>query len=150
MGNRRDDETAPADTRGRWKVLIVDDVQDVRDAFRELLEYEGYQVLDAADGVAALAILRASRYPLVVLLDMMMPLMRGDSVIEALIREHVLPGKHAVILLTASPSTVPRHMRANLAKFEIPVMGKTVPLEEIIERVEQASARITRHQSEPR
>ena len=149
MRDRMDDETSP-DVRRRWKVLIVDDVQDMRDSFRDLLEGEGYEVLDAADGPAALAILRASRYPLVALLDMMMPLMRGDSVIETLINEHVLPGKHAIILLTASPSTVPRPTRAVLSKFEIPIVSKTVPLEEIIEQVEQASTRITRQQGKPR
>lgn len=149
MSNRMADET-PLNVSRRWKVLIVDDVQDVRDSFRELLEGEGYEVIDAADGVAALAILRASRYPLVVLLDMTMPLMRGDSVIEALISERMLPGKHAILLLTASPSTVPRPIRAVLLKYEIPIVSKTVPLEEIVEQVERASARINYQQGKPR
>jgi CheY-like chemotaxis protein len=133
----------------RWKVLIVDDVQDLRDSIRYLLEGEGYEVLEAADGRSALETLRASRYPLVVLLDMMMPVMRGDSVIETLIKERALPGKHAVVLLTASPPTVPRDLRTVLAKHHIPIVDKTEPLEEIIEQVEQASERITYQQDQP-
>jgi CheY-like chemotaxis protein len=141
-------DSAPSSSR-RWKVLIVDDVQDLRDSIRYLLEGEGYEVLEAADGRSALATLRASRYPLVVLLDMMMPHMPGDRVIETLIRERALPGKHAVVLLTASPATVPRDLHAVLKKHEIPVVSKTVTLDEIVEQVEQASARITFQQQQP-
>jgi hypothetical protein len=36
-----------------------------------------------------------------------------------------------------------------LSKFEIPIVSKTVPLEEIIEQVEQASTRITLQQGKP-
>lgn len=143
-------DSTPSSSRGRWKVLLVDDVQDLRDAIRYLLEGEGYEVLEAADGLEALAILRASRYPLVVLLDMMMPLMRGDSVIETLVKERALPGKHAIVLLTASPSTVPRDIYSQLAKYDIPVVSKTVPLEEILEKVEQAYRRIRLQQRQPR
>lgn len=148
MGNQTGDDTPPS-SQGRWKVLIVDDVQDLRDSIRYLLEGEGYEVLEAADGRAALDILRRSRYPLVVLLDMLMPMMRGDSVIEALIKERVLPGKHAIILITASPSTVPHPIRNVLAKLEIPIVRKTIPLEEIIDLVDRASERLTLQQSRP-
>ncbi|HEU5349676.1 MAG TPA: response regulator [Ktedonobacterales bacterium] len=148
MADQIGDGASPS-SRGQWKVLLVDDVQDLRDAIRYLLEGEGYEVLEAADGKAALAILRASRYPLVVLLDMMMPLMQGDSVIETLIKERVLPGKHAIVLLTASPATVPRTLHSQLTKYGIPVVSKTVPPEEILDKVERASERITFHQSQP-
>ena len=147
MGQGAEDSVSPSPRR--WKVLIVDDVQDLRDSIRYLLEGEGYEVLEAADGRSALATLRASRYPLVVLLDMMMPHMPGDRVIQTLIRERALPGKHAVVLLTASPATVPRDLHTVLKKHDIPVVSKTVPLEEIVEQVEQASERITLEQQRP-
>lgn len=146
MGDQRGDVTPP-NYRGGWKVLIVDDVQDLRDSLRELLEGEGYAVIEAGDGPTALDILRTSRYPLVVLLDMMMPNMRGDSVIETLIKEHALPGKHAIVLITASPATLPRAIHSVLAKLEIPIARKPVPLDDIIELVEKASARIALQQS---
>ena len=147
MGQGAEDSVSPSPRR--WKVLIVDDVQDLRDSIRYLLEGEGYEVLEAADGRSALATLRASRYPLVVLLDMMMPHMPGDRVIQTLIRERALPGKHAVVLLTASPATVPRDLHTVLKKHDIPVVSKTVHLEEIVEQVEQASERITLEQQRP-
>ena len=140
--------SAPPVSR-RWKVLIVDDVQDLRDSIRYLLEGEGYEVLEATDGRSALATMRASRQPLVVLLDLMMPHMPGDRVIETLIKERAVPGKHAVVLLTASPTTVPRDLHAVLKKHQIPILSKTVPLEEIVEEVEQASERITHQRQQP-
>jgi CheY-like chemotaxis protein len=148
MGNQMGDEIPPG-SRGRWKVLIVDDEQDLRDSFRELLEGEGYTVLEAANGRAALDILRTSRYPLVVLLDMMMPLMRGDSVIDTLIKERALPGKHVIALLTASPATVPRAIQSVLTKFQIEVIRKTLPMEELLALIEQAQERITLQQGRP-
>ena len=149
MGNRKADDTPPG-LRSKWKVLIVDDVQDLRDSFRELLEGEGYEVLEAANGRTALDILRSSRYPLVVLLDMMMPLMSGDSVIDTLIRERALPGKHVIVLLTASPATVPRAIQSALEKYQIEVTRKTISLDELLALVEQAQERITFQQGQPR
>lgn len=146
MVGRSGSET-PSSAHTRWKVLIVDDVQDLRDSIRDLLEGEGYEVIEAADGHAALEILRTSRYPLVVLLDMMMPLMRGDNVIDTLVKERALPGKHAIILITASPATLPRAIHSALTKLAIPIARKPIPLNELLEMVEQASARITAQQS---
>ena len=147
MGDGIGPSASPASRR--WKVLIVDDVQDLRDSIRYLLEGEGYEVLEATDGRSALATMRASRHPLVVLLDLMMPHMPGDRVIETLIKERAVPGKHAVVLLTASPATVPRDLHAVLKKHQIPILSKTVPLEEIVEEVEHASERITLQQQQP-
>jgi CheY-like chemotaxis protein len=143
------DETPPS-SPAAWKVLVVDDVQDLRDAIGDLLVGEGYEILEAGDGPTALKIIRGSRYPLVVLLDLIMPLMWGDAVIESLVREHILPGKHAIILMTASPTTISPTLRNTMAKCEIPVLRKTDSLEAIIAAVEQASARITRQQASPR
>lgn len=143
------EDATPPVPRGRWQVLIVDDAPDIRDTFRDLLESEGFQVIEAEDGPAALAILRSSRYPLIVLLDFMMPGMRGDSIIETLIKEHRLPGKHAIILFTASPSTVPRSVYPALTKLDIPIISKDIFPEDLFDLLDQASARIIHQQQQP-
>ena len=132
------------------RILIADDHAIVREGLRALIatEPELELVAEASDGVEAVDKARACG-PDVILLDMMMPHMAGDRVIETLIRERALPGKHAVVLLTASPATVPRDLHAVLKKHEIPVVSKTVTLDEIVEQVEQASARITFQQQQP-
>ena len=58
-------------------VLVVDDDADVRQALREVLEEDGYLVETARQGREALAALRRSAPPQVVVLDMTMPVMDG-------------------------------------------------------------------------
>src|SRR2546428_6585449 len=59
-------------------VLIVEDDAGVRGAFAALLASEGYRVLEAADGLEALRLLRAAEdLPCLILLDLMMPRMNG-------------------------------------------------------------------------
>ena len=64
-------------------VLVVDDEPQVVWMLRFSLEAEGYQTFSARDGRAALAEIRMRR-PNVVLLDIMMPVMDGWSVLEEL------------------------------------------------------------------
>ncbi len=60
------------------RVLVVDDDDDIRDAIKDLLQDDGYQVESARNGVEALEHLRArSARPSVILLDVMMPIMDG-------------------------------------------------------------------------
>jgi CheY-like chemotaxis protein len=58
-------------------VLVVDDDDDVRDSFRDVLEDEGYRVLTARNGHEALRTLHNEPPPAVILLDLMMPVMNG-------------------------------------------------------------------------
>jgi len=58
-------------------VLVVEDDRDVRESLVAVLEDAGYRVMSAADGRAALDLLRAGPRPAVILLDLMMPVMDG-------------------------------------------------------------------------
>ena len=57
-------------------ILVVDDDQAVRDSLARSLQYSGYEVVTANDGVEALARLSASR-PDAVIMDVMMPRLDG-------------------------------------------------------------------------
>ena len=57
-------------------ILVVDDDQAVRDSLKRSLEYNGYEVSTAEDGVQALARLAAVR-PDAVIMDVMMPRLDG-------------------------------------------------------------------------
>src|SRR5215211_2666528 len=57
-------------------ILVVDDDQAVRDSLKRSLEYNGYEVSSAEDGVQALARLAATR-PDAVIMDIMMPRLDG-------------------------------------------------------------------------
>jgi len=71
-------------TNQRGDVLIVDDDPDIRDAVGECLRYEGYDVHSATDGRDALDRLEFGLKPDVILLDLMMPVLNGFDVLEAL------------------------------------------------------------------
>ncbi|MBK8443079.1 MAG: sigma-54-dependent Fis family transcriptional regulator [Sphingobacteriales bacterium] len=62
------------------KVLIVDDEKGIRRTLREILEYEGYSVDEAEDGVDGLNCIKMNRYDLV-FLDIKMPKLDGMEVL---------------------------------------------------------------------
>ena len=67
----------------RKSVLIVDDDLDIREVLAETLVDRGFDVATAANGLDALAKLRAlSVRPSVILLDLMMPIMDGYTFLE--------------------------------------------------------------------
>ena len=81
------------------RVLIVDDDPDVRSLLRDLLELEDLDVVEAADGPAALNAV-ATENPDCVVLDIMMPGMSGLDVLRN-IRSNPATQEIPVILLTA-------------------------------------------------
>ncbi len=84
-----------ADTR---KVLVVDDDADWREFLRLCLEDLGYEAIEAANGQEALDSLARQRYR-VMLLDLNMPGMTGQEVLERMPRNGEPP---RVVLLTAA------------------------------------------------
>ena len=72
--------------RGGGAILVVDDEEAVRETVRLLLERAGFEVLTAADGLEGLEIFRRRAQEIVcVLLDLTMPEMGGEEVLEALL-----------------------------------------------------------------
>jgi two-component system nitrogen regulation response regulator NtrX len=67
----------------RGTVLVVDDEASIRESLRMILEFEGYEVREAAGGRAALAE-TAAEPPDAVLLDVKMPEMDGLETLQAL------------------------------------------------------------------
>jgi CheY-like chemotaxis protein len=66
-----------ANREGNW-LLVVDDDDGIQDALTDLLVFEGYRVKSARNGIEALELLRdAPTLPVVILLDLMMPVMDG-------------------------------------------------------------------------
>jgi CheY-like chemotaxis protein len=68
-------------------VLVVEDEADLRSALVELLSIWGYRVSAARDGREALERLRAGQDPVVMLLDLQMPVMNGDELLDEVSRD---------------------------------------------------------------
>lgn len=65
-------------------ILLVDDDDDIREVMQDVLASEGYQVDVARDGAEALSKLPGATPPYLILLDMMMPNMDGETFLHAL------------------------------------------------------------------
>ena len=81
-------------------ILVVDDESPIRDLVRAILEIDGHDVVEAADGPAALEAV-AAKNPDLLVLDIMMPGMSGLDVLRSLRREHS-GAELPIILLTAA------------------------------------------------
>jgi two-component system cell cycle response regulator DivK len=58
------------------RVLLVDDYPDAREMYGEYLEYSGYDVIEAANGMEALQRALADK-PDIILMDLSLPVMDG-------------------------------------------------------------------------
>jgi CheY-like chemotaxis protein len=123
-------------------VMTVDDERDIRTALRDLLADEGYEVLEAADGVEALRSLQATQNRYVVLLDYLMPRMNGLEVLRAVSSDPVLMQRHAFILITANILSLQDEVRALLSQHGIPLLTKPFHWKTVIQAVEAANLRL--------
>jgi CheY-like chemotaxis protein len=89
------------------RVLVVDDEQDIRNALKEVLTDEGYTVFTARNGKDALDVLSREGPPDLIVADILMPVMDGIELIEALRRDPGLSAIPVVVLSAASTSTPP-------------------------------------------
>ncbi len=75
-------EPAPAAEEART-ILVVDDERTIRDSMRAVLEAQNFRVLTAAQGESGLAVYRAQRAEIqLVITDIMMPVMTGVEMIR--------------------------------------------------------------------
>jgi CheY-like chemotaxis protein len=124
------------------QVLVVDDDASIRQVLRLTLEEEGYAVLEAADGLGALDMLRAAREPLVVLLDFVMPRLTGEDVLAALAADPDLAALHACIFLSANADMLSARCRRLVAALGVPVMRKPFDVDHLLRVVGEAAARL--------
>ncbi len=66
------------------KILIIDDERSIRNAIREILEYEKFQVDEAEDGLSGVVKVKGGKYD-VILCDIKMPKMDGTEVLERIL-----------------------------------------------------------------
>jgi DNA-binding response OmpR family regulator len=107
-------------------VLIVDDEPAIRNLERVILTSAGYDVLTAANGAEALALLEEN-HPAILVLDMQMPVMDGRSLFHTL----MLRGERPAVLVVAN--------EAGRAQRELGAEGsleKPFAPEDLIARVE--------------
>ena len=109
-------------------ILVVDDEPTLRQTLAEALEDEGFRVVSAADGRAALVQFRSGA-PDLVLLDLMLPELSGIEVCRAIRAESDVP----ILMLTARDSELDKVVGLELGADDY--VTKPFSLRELLARV---------------
>jgi len=117
-------------------VLIVDDEPDILLMLRMSLEDEGHDVVLAADGKMALERI-AERRPDIVLLDLMMPVLDGFGVLEALREQGVERLPVVMVSAKSEPGDVERASSLGAVEF----ISKPFELDRVVALVREVLAR---------
>jgi len=111
-------------------IVIVDDEETICETLKDVLEEEGYSVEVAADGVDALALLRGMPVPpRMIILDLLMPRMDGNAVLQAVRADPAL-ADIPVVISTSDPSRAPSGVL---------IMRKPVDLDMLLDTVRKQS-----------
>lgn len=128
-------DAVPSSEAPRRRILVVEDDASIMLGLRINLEAEGYAVLSAEDGERGLAMARAEQ-PDLVILDVMLPLLNGFQVLQALRREgHAMP----IIVLSARTGEMDKVTGLELGAEDY--VAKPFSLAELLARVKAALRR---------
>ena len=109
-------------------ILIVDDEPPIRDILVYNLEKEGYNTIEASDGVAALNI-ALEKLPDLILLDIILPKMDGLSVCKRIKNSYNVP----ILMLTAKDSEIDKILGLELGADDY--ITKPFSVRELVARV---------------
>jgi CheY-like chemotaxis protein len=99
------------------RVLVIDDEPDVRWLIRMSLERAGHEVIDAEDGLRGVALAQRQR-PQIIVLDLMMPVMDGYAVLDALAKDERTASVPVLVLSArAIPDEAERALGAGARRF---------------------------------
>jgi two-component system response regulator ResD len=124
------------------KILVVDDEPHIRELLKLYLSKEGYEVLEARDGEAALHHV-AQAAPSLIILDIMMPRTDGWDVLKGIRQKNTVP----VIMLTAKGEEVDRVLGLELGADDY--ITKPFSPRELVARVKAVLRRTMRVEQEP-
>jgi CheY-like chemotaxis protein len=116
-------------------VLVVDDDPEIRETLSLILRDEGYDLSQAADGAEAIERMQATTEPMLVLLDMWMPIMNGEMTLLATLAQDALWSRICFIVMTANPQLMSPRVREILDLYTIPLLVKPFDLDPFVEVV---------------
>ena len=79
-----------------YRILVVDDEQNIREVIKEYAEFEGHEVEEACDGMQAIEMVKNNDYDIIIM-DVMMPRLDGYSACKEIRKLKQIP----VMMLSA-------------------------------------------------
>ena len=79
-----------------YRILVVDDEENIREVIKEYAEFEGHQVSEACDGMQAIEMVKINDYDIIIM-DVMMPRLDGYSACKEIRKIKQIP----VLMLSA-------------------------------------------------
>lgn len=108
-----------------YRILVADDEAEIRDVLRLYLEKDGYEVIEAADGMEAMQVCGQEK-PDLAILDIMMPGIDGYRVLRNIRENSNIP----VIILSAKSSDSDKILGLDLGADDY-IVKPFVPLEAV-------------------
>ncbi|MCM1268033.1 MAG: response regulator transcription factor [Bacteroidales bacterium] len=108
-----------------YRILVADDEAEIRDVLRLYLEKEGYEIVEAADGLTADRLLKTEKIDLAIL-DIMMPGLDGYRILRNIRESNNLP----VLMLSAKSGDSDKILGLDLGADDY-ITKPFVPLEAV-------------------
>jgi CheY-like chemotaxis protein len=116
-------------------ILIIDDEYDIISSLEMILSFEGYAVLTAFHGADAMAILKSSPVPDLIISDMTMPVLDGYGLLNA-VKSHDKLKNIPIILMSAAQLD---HKKLDKLHFEL-FMRKPLDIDRFLSDVKKVLA----------
>jgi DNA-binding NtrC family response regulator len=114
-------------------IIILDDDDSIRITLDAFLVEEGYTVVSFSRAIAALDYLSEQTTPHVVIVDYLMPEMRGDEFLQRAQRELPPHLTHRYIVYAARPlHMLPPQLKKTLTTYNVPFIRKPFGLDDIL------------------
>ena len=121
---------------GRRRVLVVDDDVDIREALIDVLDEVGFDAVGAANGADALRQLHDGLRPDLILLDLTMPVMDGQT----FRRLQLADDDHSIASIPVVVLSAYRELAERLRPFVSRILSKPVDLKELVGTVREIAA----------
>jgi CheY-like chemotaxis protein len=109
----------------------------MRALVRLVLEDDGYAVLEATNAATALTNLRTSPEAMVAIFGMT----QGTTLLQTAVEDPSV-GRHAFVLLTATPELLTPLWRVLLTSLDVPIVAKPFALDTLLAAVADAATRV--------
>ncbi|MEE3331378.1 MAG: sigma-54 dependent transcriptional regulator [Myxococcota bacterium] len=122
----------------KYRALVIDDAEQIREYLVNLLELKGFDVDTAADGRSGLALVESGAAPDVVLVDVLMPGVDGITTVRN-IRKHDSKVPVVMLSVVGTASTIVEAMQAGATDY-VNKPFDDAELEATLDKVIQRSA----------